>query len=148
MGRCPYHSHSGCATAAAAVTFGTTLLRAAKRERNKTDSGQGEQVPGRFEEISNGAIPTAEVWTHCNGLTVSHPYPLGLSELGGRLSLALSPSWAGYYASQSDFAPFPGDPASSPDTFAMSPCVVPCSSRILQRGVSSDMSMDDSLPEA
>jgi hypothetical protein len=65
--RCPYHSWSGCATAAGVVTFGYVQQSVRK---TKADSGQDKPVPGRLEEISNGAIPTAEAATRGNGRTL------------------------------------------------------------------------------
>lgn len=62
-------SHTSGATAAAATTLGITSLCAAKCERNKADSGQDEQVSRRLEEVSDGAIPTAEVGARCDGRT-------------------------------------------------------------------------------
>ena len=67
--RRPYHSYTSGATVAAAATFGITVLRAAKCERDKADSGQDKQVSRPLEEVNDSAIPTAEVGTRCDGRT-------------------------------------------------------------------------------
>ena len=67
--RCQYYSHSGGASAAAAATLGITVLRAAKRKRHKASSAQDEQVSRWLEEVSDGAIPRAEVGTRGDGST-------------------------------------------------------------------------------